>query len=125
MRNYCLSNFYKLYINKVKQLLQSFSQVFFIKLKFKGKGYYIYKSSRNTITTQFGHAHRIYIYSFFISVKFLSKTSVFLFGTSKNDLLKIGYTIQKARPINIFTGRGVRFTRQIIYRKTGKISTHK
>jgi len=125
MRNYCLSNFYKLYINKVKQLLQSFSQVFFIKLKFKGKGYYIYKSSRNTITTQFGHAHRIYIYSFFISVKFLSKTSVFLFGTSKSDLLKVGYSIQKARPINIFTGRGVRFTKQIIYRKTGKISTHR
>ena len=125
MQNRFLPNFYWLYLNKVKLLLHSFSRVFYLKLKFKGKGYYVYKSSRNTITTQFGHAHRIYLYSFFISVKFLSKTTVFLFGTSKNDLLKIGYSIQKARPINIFTGRGVRFTRQTIYRKKGKISTHR
>lgn len=112
-------------MDRVQLLLHSFSKVYFKKLKFKGKGYYVYKSSRNTITTQFNHAHRIYIYAFFVSVKFLSKTSVLLFGTSKNDLLKVGYELQKARPINIFTGRGVRFNRQIIYRKKGKISTYR
>lgn len=123
--NRFLSNWTGLYLDKVKLILHSFSKVFFKKLKFKGKGYYVYKSSRNTITTQFNHAHRIYIYAFFVSVKFLSKTSVLLFGTSKNDLLRVGYTLQKARPINIFTGRGVRFNRQIIYRKKGKISTYR
>jgi len=103
----------------------SFSKVFFLKLKFKGKGYYIYKNSRNTITSQFGHSHRIYIYSVFISVKFLTKTTVFLFGSSKKDVLTTGYSIQKVKPINIFTGRGVRFSKQIIYKKTGKVSSYR
>ena len=68
-----------------------------LKLKFKGKGYYIYKNVRNTIAPQFGYSHRLYIYSFFISVKFLSKTSVLLFGFAKNDLLTVGYQIKRAR----------------------------
>jgi ribosomal protein L6P/L9E len=119
------SNFFQMYWKALQNLLHSFSTIFFVKLKFKGKGYYLYKNTRNTITTQFGHSHRIYIYSFFISVKFLSKTSVFLFGFSKRDLLSIGYQLRAARPINLFTGRGIRFNRQILYRKTGKISTHR
>jgi len=125
VRNFFLANFYTMYLNRLEDLLHSFNKVFFLKLKFKGKGYYVYKSSRNTITTQFGHAHRIYIYSYFLSVKFLSKTTVFLFGTSKKDLYTTGYSLKQARPINIFTGRGVRFTRQIVYRKKGKISTYR
>ena len=96
-----------------------------LKLKFKGKGYYIYRNSRNTIAPQFGYSHRVYIYAFFITVKFLSKTSVLLFGFSKSDLLNAGHDIKKARSINLFTGRGVRFNRQILYRKTGKISMHR
>jgi ribosomal protein L6P/L9E len=120
-----ISNFFRMYWGSLTALLHTFTTVFFVKLKFKGKGYYLYKNSRNTLTTQFGHSHRIYIYSFFVSVKFLSKTSVLLFGFSKRDLLTIGYQLRAARPINLFTGRGVRFNRQILYRKTGKISTHR
>jgi len=108
-----------------RRTLYQFTLPVFLKLKFKGKGYYIYKNRRNTITPQFGHSHRIYIYSYFTTVRFLSKTSVLLFGFSKNDLFRVGYQIKHARPINLFTGRGVRFNRQILYRKTGKISTHR
>lgn len=118
-------SFFKLYLKSVLTLFYSFSTIFFKKLKFKGKGYYIYKNSRNTITSQFGHSHRIYIYSPFISVKFLTKTTVFLFGSSKKDLLTTGHSIKSAKPINIFTGRGVRFARQVIYKKTGKVSSYR
>ena len=124
LSNFYTPNFFKLYINLILNTFYSFSKLFFLKLKFKGKGYYIYKNSRNTITSQFGHSHRIYIYSVFISVKFLTKTTVFLFGSSKTDILTTGYSIKKAKPINIFTGRGVRFSKQIIYKKTGKVSSY-
>jgi ribosomal protein L6P/L9E len=96
-----------------------------LKLKFKGKGYYVYKNKRNTITPQFGYAHRLYLYSYFVSVKFLSKTSILLFGFIKADLLKIGHGLKQMRPINIFTGRGVRFSKQIIYKKQGKVSSYR
>lgn len=114
-----------LYTHFVKIMFYSFSKIFFKKLKFKGKGYYIYKNKRNTITPQFGYAHRIYVYAFFVYVKFLSKTSIFLFGYSKKDLNFIGLLIKKMKPINIFTGRGVRFNRQITYKKVGKVSTYR
>jgi len=35
---------------------------------------------------------------------------------------KMFYNIKK---INIFTGKGIRFSRQILYRKTGKISSYR
>lgn len=117
--------FYKTYWNLLQNTLYSFSLIFFKKLKFKGKGYYIFKNFRNTITPQFGHSHRIYMYSYFVSVKFLSKTSIFLFGFTTNDLLTAGYNIKKSKNINIFTGRGVRFSKQVIYKKTGKVSTYR
>lgn len=98
---------------------------FYVKLKFKGKGYYLYKNKRGTITPQFGYSHRLYTYSFFVRVKFLSKTSVILFGFIKEDLKKVGFMIKNMRPINIFTGRGVRFNKQIIYKKVGKVSSYR
>ena len=57
------NNFIKRYVNLIVNTLNIFFKVNFKKLKFKGKGYYIYKNSRNTIAPQFGYSHRIYIYS--------------------------------------------------------------
>jgi ribosomal protein L6P/L9E len=58
-------------------------------------------------------------------MKFLSKTTIYLAGLSKNDLLMVGKVIQNSKYINIFTGRGVRFIKQIIYKKTGKVSSYR
>jgi ribosomal protein L6P/L9E len=112
-------------VKKVNNTLYLFSSFIFNKLKFKGKGYYIYKNIRNTIAPQFGYYHRIYIYSYFNKVRFLSKTKVLLFGLTKEDVLHSSYGIKKKRPVNIFTGRGVRFAHQIIYKKTGKVSSYR
>jgi len=125
LSNKYFGNFIQFYVKIFTQVIQQFTVPFFLKLKFKGKGYAIYKNRRNTITSKLGHSHRIYIYSYFTTVKFLAKTSVIVFGLSKADILATGYTIRLARPMNLFTGRGVRFNRQIVYRKTGKISTHR
>jgi len=119
------NNFYSLFIKFFKIIFYSFSKLFFTKIKFKGKGYYIYKNLRNTIALQFGYSHLYYIYSFFITVKFLSKTSILIFGINFNDLNLISYKLYNIKPINIFTGKGIRFSRQIIYRKTGKISSYR
>lgn len=98
---------------------------FICKLKFKGKGYYLFKNKRNTITPQFGFSHRIYVYAFSVIVKFLNKTTVFLFGLSKKDVLKISYKVKSVKKINIFTGRGVRFSKQVVYKKVGKVSSYR
>ena len=121
-----ISNAYFLtFMNLFYKLLFSFFRIFFNKLKIVGKGYYIYKNFRNTVTPTFGHAHRLYFYSYFLSVKFLSKTTIFIFGLSVRDVYLKSYEIQHSKPMNVFTGRGVRFTRQIVYRKVGKVSSYR
>lgn len=119
------NNFFKLFWSYFKTVFYSFSRIFFKKLKFKGKGYYIFKNYRNTIAMQFGYSHLLHIYSFFVAVKFLSKTSIFMFGINKINVNNRAFALFKLRPINIFTGKGVRFSRQIVYRKTGKISSYR
>lgn len=120
-----INTYYKLYWFYLNQLFSILNKPQFNKIKFKGKGYYIYKNKRNTITPQFGFAHRIFIYAFFLNVKFLSKTSIFVFGFLKQDIIYLSNNIKSTRPINIFTGRGVRFSRAIVYKKQGKVSSYR
>jgi hypothetical protein len=119
------NNFFKVYWLSLAYIYFSFSKVFFRKVKFKGKGYYVYKNYRNTIAPQFGYSHRIYIYSWFISIRFTSKSSLIFFGLRDYDIIKASEGLQYFRKINIFTGRGVRFARQVIYSKPGKISSYR
>ena len=122
---YKLNSYFLFYLRYVSIYIFHFIIFFFKKIKFKGKGYYIYKSLRNTITPQFGYSHRIYIYSYFNFIKFLTKTKLLIFGLNKSDILLNSYKLKSKRPINIFTSRGVRFTSEIIYKKTGKVSSYK
>lgn len=119
------NNFHLLFWNFFKAIFYSFSKIFFKKLKFKGKGYYIFKNLRNTIALQFGYSHRLYLYSFSTTVKFLTKTTILMFGINKNDVIANSKSLFFIRPINIFTGKGIRFSRQIVYRKTGKVSSYR
>ena len=122
---YFKNNFFSLFWSYFKIVFFSFSKIFFKKLKFKGKGYYIYKNIRNTIALQFGYSHMMYIYSFFVTVKFITKTTILMFGTNYSDILNKSYSLLNIKKINIFTGKGIRFSRQIIYKKTGKVSSYR
>lgn len=112
-------------LKHINELISLSSRPFFKKITFKGKGYYIYKNSKNTIAPKFGYSHRVYTYSKRNLVKFLSKTKIFVFGLSSKDINLTSFSIKNHKPINIFTGRGVRFAKQIIYRKTGKVSSYR
>ena len=116
---------YRMFTELIFSTMSRFDRPFFQKIKFQGKGYYVYKTGRNTIAPQFGYAHRIYVYAQAVSVKFLSKTKIMVFGLSKLDVIAISNSVKAVKPINIFTGRGVRFARQVVYRKTGKVSSYR
>jgi len=80
-------NFFYTYWNFFKNIFFSFSKVYFKKLKFKGKGYYVYKGKRNTVATQFGFSHMTRVFGYNISLKFLTKTIILIFGINKFDIL--------------------------------------
>ena len=117
--------FFRTYWSIFLQIFNSFSTIYFKKIKFKGKGYYIFKNKRNTITPQFGYSHRLYLYAYYIYVKFLSKTKILIFGLLNKDIASAALYVRNMRSINIFTGRGVRFSKQIIYKKVGKVSSYR
>ena len=119
------NSYYSPFIRTFESTLLNFIKPTFMKLKFKGKGYYIYKNTRNTVAPQFGYSHRLYIYSYFTAVKFLGKTKVIVFGLNKLDILHSSSLIKAKRSINIFTGRGVRFSKQVVYKKQGKVSSYR
>lgn len=72
-----------------------------------------------------GYSHIIRLYAFKVHVKFTAKTVILMFGLNKKTLIKHGFSLKKLKPINIFTGRGIRFSKQIVYRKTGKMSAYR
>ena len=120
-----INNFILLYFTLLNKFCKSLLKPLFSKLTFKGKGYYIYKNYRNTITPQFGYSHRLYLYAYYTNVSFLSKTSLIIFGLNTKHVNFVSMFIKKWRTINVFTGRGVRFSRQVIYKKSGKVSTYR
>lgn len=119
------TSYLHVYLTHLAFVYNSFAKLFFRKVKFKGKGYYIYKNLRNTIAPQFGYSHRVYIYSIQNSVKFTSKTSLIIFGFLPCSIINTSQQLKSYRSINIFTGRGVRFARQVIYSKPGKVSSYR
>lgn len=120
-----VNNYNQLYKSILDSFYNTFMKPVFLKLKFKGKGYYIYKNYRNTITPQFGYSHRLYLYTFFLYVTFLSKTSLLIFGLNLKNISYSSKKLYNWRPLNIFTGRGVRFSKQIVYKKSGKVSSYR
>lgn len=124
-----ISHYTITYFSKFNSIFFGLHRPFFHKLKFKGKGYYMYRNNRNTITPQLNHAHRILTYSFYVAVRFFKRgtvrRSIVLIGRLKNHLHNAAWSIRQMRRQNIFTGRGVRFARDVIYKKPGKISTYR
>ena len=114
-----------LYLRRFSVLISRFSTPYFIKLKFRGKGYYLYKNFRNVITPQFGYSHRRYFYSYLVSTIFLSKTKILVLGLSTSQVTLFSHLLKTIRPANIFTGRGMRFAKQVVYKKVGKVSTYR
>ena len=119
------NNFYNLFWYYINLIYFQFSKIFFKKIKFKGKGYYAYKNYRNTFALQFGYSHIIRLYFYSINAKFLTKTSILIFGINKFKINFSSILFFKIKLINIFTNRGIRFTKQIVYKKTGKISSYR
>ena len=121
--NYYIDSNKILYTKFIDEIINQSKKIKSKKIKFEGKGYYIYKNFKNTIAPKFGFAHRLYIYNYKLWTKFLSKTKLIIYGYSLEECLTSAEKLKLLRPRNIFTGRGVRFSRSIRYRKRGKVSS--
>lgn len=118
-----LNNKISLFNNELNNFLYSWETIFFNKIKFTGKGFK-FKKKINNIFLYFNRAHKCFFIGKNIIVKRLSKNKIILLKNNFYDLTKDSIILRNIRKNNIFTKRGLRFSRQIILKKKGKTTSN-
>lgn len=106
---------------ELKKFLISLNSYFFLKIKFKGKGYKInFFKKTKLIKFFFGSSH-IQIFKLKnILIKKISKYKFILKNTNLENLNSISKKIIQIRKINPYTLRGIRITKSIIIKRKGR-----
>lgn len=104
--------------------LQSYFTLQVLTLSFTGKGHKLVKNQLDTLTFSFGHSHIYYVYSPSLVFRFRTKTRGYFLGLTRFTLRRSFLMLYSAKPLNIFTHRGVRARKQIIFKKIGKLSLY-
>lgn len=114
----------KIYKYLVNFLLTIF-YFFLIKVRYKGKSYKWFRTKRS-IVLKFGHSHLVYFskLSYFYSKK-LSRMKLLFFGVNEFFFKKYFSSIIWWKPLNVYHNRGLRFAKQRVFRKFGKVSTYR
>lgn len=107
----------------IENFIKSWSAFFFQKIKFTGKGYKI-KKKKKSIKFFFGKSHMTNIIFNKLIFKKLTKNKILILTKKKKIIEFTRSLISKIRKISIYTKRGLRFSRQKIYKKTGKKSSY-
>lgn len=112
-------------INKFHNFIKSWDMYFFNKIKFKGKGFRIrfFKKIR-LVKFFFGKSHKSFIFYKKIKVKRINKYKFLIRNINKNVLMMNKKMTTNIRPINLYTLRGIRCSRQIIGKRKGKKGTY-
>lgn len=112
-------------INKITNFMKSLDLYFYSKIKFKGKGFRIrfFKKIR-FVKFFFGKSHRSQIFYKKIIVKRINKYKFIMKNINKGVLIKNKKITVKIRPVNLYTLRGIRCSRQMIGKRKGKKGTY-
>lgn len=104
------------------KFLYSWDNFFFNKIKFTGKGFK-WKKKNTNLFLFFNRAHKCFFIGNNIILKRLSKSKIILLKNNYNHLIHDSILIKTIRSNNIFTKRGLRFSRQIVLKKKGKTAS--
>lgn len=109
----------------LNDLAFSLNRLWHLKIKFAGKGFKI-KRRRKTKSIKF------YFYYSHINVVILKRSKLkqrkknrfIIKSWDRQNLIRAGNIITSIKPLNIYTKRGIRVGRQIVFKKTGKKSNY-
>ena len=107
----------------VNFFLKNWSNLFFQKIKFKGKGYKIRKR-KNAVRFFFGRSHLTSVWFKGMKVKRLHKYKLFVASSSSHRMYLMEKFVRAIRQLNIYTRRGLRLSRQKVVKKAGKKSAY-
>lgn len=109
----------------LKRFLKSWDNYFFKKIKFKGKGFRMRFLKKNKLVKFFfGRSHKTFIIFKKIILKKISKYKFILKSINPKKLSDNSSLVTKIKPLNVYTLRGLRFSRQTIFKRKGKKGTY-
>lgn len=116
-------NYLNLKINKnfINLFLFSWENFFFSKIYFIGKGFKIKKIKNNTYLN-FNYSHMNLLINQKNIIKKIQKNKLLIFGKNINEFKKSLNYIINIKKLNKYTIRGLRATKQIVYKKKRKNS---
>jgi len=103
--------------------IKSINFYFVKKIVFFGKGFKIKKLKNETIRLFFNKSHINFIKWNNMLVKKLKKTKILICSSNFKYIDSSARTVVNCRKLNIFTKKGLRLSRQLIYKKVGKKTT--
>lgn len=114
----------------VNNLNKSIGFYFLKKINFSGKGYKIKKSHKNSskntqkyLNFYFNKSHLNIVYFFGLKIKKLKKTKLLICSTNYDNISLLSNFIVTIKHFNPFTSKGLRLSRQVVYKKIGKKSS--
>ena len=108
------------YKNLFCNLIKQFCVYSFSKIRFLGKGYKIKKISKNSFVFVFNRAHLTLLFfknNFFKKIK---KRKILIKYLGYNISNKLQIVLKEVRKVSTYTRRGLRISRQVIYKRRGK-----
>ena len=102
----------------MNKFIKQFYLCNFTKIKFSGKGYKIKKNSKQSLILLFNRSHTTILWWKNTFIKKIKKYKLYIKYNNTNKT--IIQTLLCIRPINIFTKKGLRTSRQILFKKKGK-----
>lgn len=112
-------NSYSLH-SKSNEFIKNVWYYSFNKIKFTGKGFKIKKTKKKNINFFFYHSHINILILKNIIIKKLNKNKLVILAKNLNLKLKAENKILSIKPINIYTKRGLRLSKVLIKKRTGK-----
>lgn len=114
-----------LFFKNGNKYLKTFEIYFFIKIKFKGKGFKIkFNKKLKLIKFFFGRSHKTFFKFKKIKFKKITKYKFLLKSLNLSRLNKKASNITYIKPVNLYTLRGIRVSRQFISKRKGKKSSY-
>lgn len=109
----------------LKSVVKGIFKFIFIKFRYKGKNYRWHRRKRGLVI-RFGHSHLISIkkpISVFLKKK--GRMRMIFFGTNLSLIRNYLKRLIIWKPLNVYTARGLRLSRQTVLRKSGKVSAYR
>jgi hypothetical protein len=110
-------------VNPQKHFLYSLDNYYYEKLRFAGKGYRVVLSrKKKCMKFKFGHSHKKLIFFRFLKIKKSHKYKFSVMCNDRRRIVRVALLVRNVKPINLYTKRGVRRCRQVLFwKKKSKI----